>query len=113
MDRRTQNDLSRANIVRAQVIFLCSTLNDDNWEDKLQELKKVSSSDPSQIQIPQQPADSCFVVGGRIRYRSIHHQSPKIHRNKRLTNLPSPKRPTRSNRSHLPSSLRRNQDNRK
>jgi len=40
-DRRKQNDLSRANIVRAQVIFLCSTLNDDNWEDKLQELKKV------------------------------------------------------------------------
>jgi hypothetical protein len=40
-DRRKQNDLSRANIVRAQVIFLCSTLNDDNWEDKLQELRKV------------------------------------------------------------------------
>jgi hypothetical protein len=43
-DRRKQNDLSRANIVRAQVIFLCSTLNDDNWEDKLLELKKVSLS---------------------------------------------------------------------
>jgi hypothetical protein len=40
-DRRTQNDLSRANIVRAQVIFLCSTLNDENWEEKVQELKKV------------------------------------------------------------------------
>jgi hypothetical protein len=42
-DRRTQNDLSRANIVRAQVIFLCSTLNDENWEEKVQELKKVPS----------------------------------------------------------------------
>jgi hypothetical protein len=39
--RRQQNDLSRANIVRAQVIFLCSTINDDNWEQKLQELKNV------------------------------------------------------------------------
>jgi hypothetical protein len=47
-DRRKQTDLSRANIVRAQVIFLCSTLNDDNWEDKLQELKKdpLSHSNP-------------------------------------------------------------------
>jgi hypothetical protein len=40
--RRQQNDLSRANIVRAQVIFLCSTINDDNWEQKLQELKNVT-----------------------------------------------------------------------
>ena len=40
-DRRRQTDLSRANIVRAQVIFLCSTLNEDNWEDKVQELQKV------------------------------------------------------------------------
>src|SRR5438876_12407104 len=47
-DRRKQNDLSRANIVRTQVIFLCSTLNDDNWEEKLQELKKVTTSPPYQ-----------------------------------------------------------------
>ena len=51
-ERRKQTDLSRANIVRAQVIFLCSTLNDDNWEDKLQELKKVPPS-PSYTQLLQ------------------------------------------------------------
>jgi hypothetical protein len=43
-ERRRQNDLSRANIVRAQVIFLFSTLTDDNWEEKLQEFKKVNDS---------------------------------------------------------------------
>jgi hypothetical protein len=42
-DRRRQHDLSRANIVRAQVLFLCSTINDENWEEKLEEFKKVSS----------------------------------------------------------------------
>lgn len=46
-DRRRQNDLSRANIVRAQVLFLCSTLNEENLEDKLMELKKVKQSSPS------------------------------------------------------------------
>src|SRR5271169_6435683 len=40
-DRRRQHDLSRANIVRAQVLFLCSTINDENWEEKLEEFKKV------------------------------------------------------------------------
>lgn len=42
-DRRRQHDLSRANIVRAQVLFLCSTINQDNWEEKLEEFKKVST----------------------------------------------------------------------
>lgn len=68
-DRRKQNDLSRANIVRAQVIFLCSTLNDDNWEDKLQELKKVCTSHIHTIYF----ADLIYVVGRRIRCRSLYH----------------------------------------
>jgi|SRR5271156_3162394 len=52
-DRRRQNDLSRANIVRAQVLFLCSTLNEENLEDKLQELKKVKQSYPLYFPSPQ------------------------------------------------------------
>jgi hypothetical protein len=57
-DRRKQNDLSRANIVRAQVIFLCSTLNDENWEDKLLELKKVCLSSMRSADLPQLEEES-------------------------------------------------------
>ena len=73
-DRRKQNDLSRANIVRAQVIFLCSTLNDDNWEDKLQELKKVRRPHFLLKVVNADLANLfCLVVGRRIRCRSIYH----------------------------------------
>src|SRR5438045_3203281 len=95
-DRRKQNDLSRANIVRAQVIFLCSTLNDDNWEDKLQELKKVFI--PSLLH-PIAPLLIFFlyVVGGRIRRRSVHYKTSKVHRNKCFAIIPSKEWFSRSN----------------
>ena len=83
-DRRRQHDLSRANIVRAQVLFLCSTINDENWEEKLEEFKKVI---PSPIPPPPPPppprsirkTNSIIVVGRRIWGGGLFYQNSQIH----------------------------------
>lgn len=80
-DRRRQNDasLSRANIVRAQVIFLCSTLTEENWEDKLQELKKVQivfvSRAKTNRQLEEESGSEAYVT--KIR-KFIDTSSPRL-----------------------------------